>query len=93
MGKGEQMWDMLADRMDLSEETLPEQPIVEILGENRVLVENHRGIKGYSRQCVIIHVRFGEIYILGDCLQVVRMSKDRVIIRGVIHQVSLKRRC
>lgn len=93
LGTGEKIWDMLADSMDLAEETLPGQPIVEILGENRVLVENHRGVKGYSRQCVIIHVRFGEIHVSGDCLQVVCMSKERLIIRGVIHQVSLKRRC
>lgn len=93
MGKGEKIWDLLTDRMDLAEEALPGQPIVEILGQNRVLIENHRGVKGYSRQCVVIHVRFGEIHVSGDCLQLVRMSKERLIIQGTIHQVSLKRRC
>lgn len=93
MGKGEKIWDLLADRMDLTEEALPGQPIVEVLGYNRVLIENHRGVKGYTCQCVVVHVRFGEIHVSGDCLQLIRMSKERLIIQGVIHQVSLKRRC
>lgn len=92
MGKGEKIWDLLTDKMDLAEEALPGQPIVEILGQNRVLIENHRGVKGYSRQCIVIHVRFGEVHVSGDCLQLVRMSKERLIIQGMIYQVSLKRR-
>jgi sporulation protein YqfC len=84
---------MLTDKMDLAEEALPGQPIVEILGQNRVLIENHRGAKGYSRQCIVIHVHFGEVHVSGDCLQLVRMSKERLVIQGMIHQVSLKRRC
>ena len=93
MGKGEKIWDILSDSIGLAEESFPGQSIVEILGENRVLIENHGGVKGYSRQCVIIRVRFGEIHVSGDCLQLLRMSKERLVVSGVVHQVSLKRRC
>jgi sporulation protein YqfC len=93
LGKGDRLWDFLTDKMDLAEETLPGQPIIEILGENRVLIENHRGVKGYSRQCIVIRVRFGDVHVSGDCLQLICMSKERLIIQGMIYQVSLKRRC
>ena len=93
MGKGEKIWDLLTDQIDLAEEALPGQTIEEIAGENRVLIENHMGVKGYSCQCIIIRVRFGDIHVSGDCLQLTRMSKERLVIKGKIHQVTLQRRC
>ena len=50
MGKGRMILQRLADGADLSAEPLPGQPIVEIAGDRRVLIENHFGVKEYSRE-------------------------------------------
>lgn len=80
------------ERLDLPGETLPGQVLVEIAGENRVLVEHHMGIREYTRQRIGIQVRFGLIQVMGDCLTLCSMTKEQLIITGRIDGVLLKRR-
>lgn len=93
MGKGERLWERLADGIALSEEVMPGKPLVEICGNDRVLIENHRGVKGYGQERIIVAVTYGEIHICGRCLQLHRMSRERLVIRGRIDHVALHRRC
>lgn len=92
MGKAETFWQRLSDAADLGEESLIGQVIVEITGENRVLIENHMGVKGYSREKIVIRVRYGYIHVCGEHLELIRMSRDTLVIRGKILQVCLNRR-
>lgn len=93
MGRRERLWDMLLDGANLPDETMPGQTIVEISGEQRVLIENHLGVKGYGRERIMVKVRFGEVHVCGTCLELIRMSKERLVIHGKIEQVNLHRRC
>lgn len=92
MGKGNKFWSVLMEGTDLEEETMPGQSIVEIAGENRVLIENHLGVKGYTREKIIVAVGFGEIHVCGRCLELRRMSKRCLVILGEIGQITLNRR-
>lgn len=92
MGAGEGFWDRLTERADLWEEPLPGQPIVEVAGTERVLIENHGGVLSYSRECITVKVRFGCIQICGCGLKIRRMSREQLIVGGRIDSVSLHRR-
>jgi len=92
MIKGERLWQRFAENTDLSEEYLPGNTIVEIAGENRVLIERHLGVKGYSHECIIVKVKFGYIHVCGSCLELCRMTSEQLVIKGRIDQVSLQRR-
>ncbi len=80
------------ERLDLPGEQLPGQVLVEILGENRVLIEHHRGVREYSRERIGVCVRFGLVEITGCALELKRMSADQLVITGRIHGVQLRRR-
>lgn len=82
----------LLDQFDLPGETLPGQVLVEIAGENRVLIEQHRGIREYSPQRIGVCVSYGMVEIYGSGLELRCMSKDQLIICGQIDSVTLKRR-
>lgn len=82
----------LWERFDLPGERFPGQVLVEIMGDNRVLIEHHRGVREYSRECIGINVRFGVIQILGRCLELRCMTKEQLVISGKIDCVTLKRR-
>ena len=86
MGKGRMILQRLADGADLSAEPLPGQPIVEIAGDRRVLIENHFGVKEYSR------VKYGLVCVCGCDLELIRMTKEQLIISGRIDAVTLIRR-
>lgn len=82
----------LWEQLDLPGESLPGQVVVEITGDNRVLVEHHRGVREYSRECIGVNVKFGVVQICGRCLQLRCMTKDQLVISGKIDGVTLKRR-
>ena len=92
MGKGRMILQRLADGADLSAEPLPGQPIVEIAGDRRVLIENHFGVKEYSREKIGVKVKYGLVCVCGCNLELVRMTKEQLLISGRIDAVTLIRR-
>lgn len=67
-------------------------PLVEIAGTNRILIENHAGVSGYSSDCICVKVKFGHIQLIGCGLEIAKMTRDQLIIRGRIREVKLCRR-
>ena len=92
MSKEGKIRRFLEETTDLSGEAAPGQSILELLGDNRVLVENHRGVQEYSRERIGIRMRFGSVCILGCGLELMHMTRDQLVIRGRIDSVQLNRR-
>lgn len=82
----------LWERLDLPGESFPGQVLVEIAGENRVLIENHRGVGAYSPQKIGVKVPYGMIEITGAGLDLRSMTREQLVIAGQIEAVTLKRR-
>ena len=89
----ESLLQQLLDRLDLSEEELPGKPLLELLGDCRVLVENHQGITEYTPERIGIRVCYGSIHINGQNLRLHRVSGRKLLIVGLIHNISLRKRC
>lgn len=92
MKKGRNFMVRLAEEADLPGESLPGQPIVEIAGERRVLIENHFGVREYSRERIGVKVKYGLVNVCGDGLELSRMTKEQLVISGRIDCVALLRR-
>ena len=92
MGRGRNFFERLAEETDLSGQPLPGQPIVEIAGDRRVLIENHFGVKEYSKERITVKVRYGCVSICGCQLELLRMTREQLVIRGRIDGVSIQRR-
>ena len=93
MDRKEKIINWLTDGTYLSGEPIPGQFLAEILGDNRLLIENHKGILEYTREKIRIKCGFGSVSVCGSGLEIFRMSKEQLIIRGRIDVVSLFRRC
>lgn len=91
MGRGRGILERLADG-EFAEAPLLGVPIVEIAGEKRVLIENHAGVKGYSRESVWVKVPYGCVRVCGCDLEILRMTGEQLIIQGRIDSVTLQRR-
>ena len=92
MGKGRMFLERLAEEADLGTDGIPGQTIVEIAGEGRVLIENHDGVMGYSRERILVKVKFGCISVCGCGLELLKMTREQLVIRGRIDAVTLQRR-
>lgn len=66
-------------------------PLVEILGDQRLLIERHKGVLGYDREKICIKLSFGMVLVCGCNLEITHMSKIQLVITGKIHSVVFKR--
>jgi sporulation protein YqfC len=82
----------LTETMDLPAEPVPGIPLVEISGENRVLIEHHQGVVGYGKDKICVRVKYGQVIIEGRCLEIVRMRVNQLVISGSICSVTLARK-
>ncbi len=92
MGRGRFLIDRLTEEADLAAQPLPGQPIVEIAGDRRVLIENHFGVKEYGAQRITVKVKYGCVCICGDNLELMRMTREQLVICGRIDCVTVQRR-
>ena len=84
--------ERLAAEIELAGEPIPGQPLVEICGENRLLIENHRGVSRYGSEMICVRVAFGEIAVRGCDPTLGRMSRTQLLICGAIDSVALVKR-
>ena len=91
MGNSRKIWEQLVAESGLDTQIVSGQPITEISGDRRVLIENHLGVIAYSKEKIRIRVKFGCICVCGCGLELLRMSKEQLIIQGNIQCVSLHR--
>lgn len=82
----------LAEEMEMSGEVAPGRPLVEICGERRVLIENHRGVLSYGSEQISVSVSYGEVVVRGCGLELARMTREQLVICGRVDGVSLVRR-
>lgn len=84
--------ERLAEGADLPGEAMPGQPLVELAGDHRVLIENHNGVTEYGRERISVRVRYGQLVVCGCGLELARMTKEQLVIIGRIDGVTLHRR-
>lgn len=91
MARKTSVFQRLLDEVDLSEEALPKQPIVELLGDGRVLIENHRGVIQYGSDQIRAQVSFGTVCVVGSNLRLRLMTGEKLVILGRIDGVEIQR--
>ena len=74
----------ISKRLDLPPEILTGDPIAELKGRGELCVQCHRGITAYSGSCICIATRTGALRVSGEGLQVLRMDRERIVVRGRI---------
>lgn len=70
---------------------MPGQSVVELLGDNRVLVENHRRIIEYDLERACIAVSYGKVIIMGCNLQLRHVASRKLLVTGRIERIELYR--
>ena len=91
MHKSNSLWSKLTLAADLPDEPIPGLPLVEIVDNCRVLIENHKGVNEYGENLIRIRVAFGSVCVCGQKLELAHMDKGQLIVCGVIESVQLNR--
>ncbi|PKM72964.1 MAG: sporulation protein [Firmicutes bacterium HGW-Firmicutes-16] len=74
---------------DLPAELVPGVPKLTLSGGSEVLIENHEGLKSYSRDLIEVRGRNMLMQIRGEDLELSAMTKTELVISGIIVAVEL----
>lgn len=91
MGEKRSVLRQLLDEAGLEDEALPTQCVVELLGEGRVLIENHKGVIEYGSEAIAARAEFGSVRIVGVNLRLRLMTAQKLVIVGKIDAIALER--
>lgn len=64
-------------------------PILELVGQRRLLIENHQGVLSYAPDEIKIKVSYGCITVVGNELQLMEMSRVKLAICGRIDTLQI----
>ena len=73
----------LGQMCDLSRDVVAGLPVISMLGDCEVFIENYRGILEYSSEYLKVSTKIGNIRVSGS-------NQDEILLRGRIGKVSLK---
>lgn len=62
-------------------------PYISMTSDRDICIENHRGIKTFEKNRIIVVYRGGNIMICGDNLHIKHMNSDMILIEGYIKSV------
>lgn len=74
--------ERVSDRFDLPGEVIAGLPKLEILGFRKASIENHKGMKEYGDNEIVIAVNKGSVHIRGTGLKVSVMNEREIIVNG-----------
>lgn len=75
---------------DLSAQQISGTPLVEIAGNRRVLIENHKGVAEYEKERIVVLSKNGRIIISGCSLEIQQMSRHQLVVFGNIDGVFVE---
>ena len=90
MGRESNFRQRLAEIFDLPQEVILDLPLISIVGNLNLKVENHRGIIKYTPELVEIKIKRGQLIIEGRQLNIEQIKKEKVVVVGKIDNLSFK---
>ncbi len=91
MEKRKPMLRLIAEAVDAPRELLAGEPLIEMAGDQRLMIENHTGVKVYTGNCIRVGIKGGTVSIEGCGLRIARMQKKQLVIVGTIRNLCLER--
>ena len=85
------MMQRFTEHATLAGEPILKQPLLELCGENRLLIEHHMGIGEYSSETIHVNVKFGCICVTGTDLELCCMTAEQLVITGNIEMFTLRK--
>ena len=64
--------------------------VIEIVENKRILIEQHKGVAAFACEEVCVKVQKGFVHVTGKRLEILCMTKEKIVICGVIESVRLR---
>ena len=78
----------VANNFDIPQEVMSNVPVIRLIGNKEISVENFTGLVEYTEQKIRLSTQSGMLVIDGIKLRAKSMTAEQIIIRGTILQVA-----
>lgn len=85
------LWRKLPELLEIPDQTMPGEPIIEVYGDNRVLIEGRCAVTRYDSAQIQLRNACGTVCIYGCNLCMAELSCSRMIIKGNICNITISR--
>ncbi|MFA9465777.1 MAG: YabP/YqfC family sporulation protein [Velocimicrobium sp.] len=83
-----EIMESLSEAMKLPSDILAGAPILSMIGQRQLLVENYKGIIEYTEERIRIQTKIGRILVEGTCLNIEYYTVDDMKIIGCITMIQ-----
>lgn len=88
MSKKSNFKKRISDTFDLPEEIILDTPIIKIVSNNELTIENHKGLLEYSPTLLRMNSQLGTIKIIGHHIQIKEINQCDIVICGEIYSLE-----
>ena len=86
--KFEKSRDVIAEKFDLPKDVVLNLPKITIIGNNEIIIENHKGIILFERDIIKVNTKVKVINIEGENFEILYIGDSTITISGRFKSVS-----
>ena len=79
--------EQVSEKIKLSSDILAGAPIVTMIGQTELSIENYKGIIEYTGDLLRIQTKIGKLHIEGKHLVICSYSEDAMKVKGMIRKI------
>ena len=80
--------EYISEKFELEKGMLTSDSVIELVGDEKLTIENHRGILRYSDEEMQIKASFGTVCISGKNLSVSELVCEEITVKGEICKIE-----
>jgi sporulation protein YqfC len=88
MSKKVKMKKQISKTFDLPEEIILDTPVVKIISNNELTIENHKGILEFSSDLIRMNSKLGTIKVSGKYIRIKEIDECCIVICGEIQSLE-----
>ena len=81
-------WQRLAGILEIPQDIIMDFPRITMLGNQQLLVENHKGIIEYTPSVVRIKLNQGELIVAGKNLMLGNLQMEQILVEGIVEEIK-----
>lgn len=74
----------LAEIIQLPKDLVYREPVLTMIGQKEVCIENYKSVRYYTETCIILMTKHGELRLEGDKLSIESYNNEEINITGMI---------
>lgn len=81
----------VSDKLSLPKDIVLNMPIIKIIGDKEILIENHSGLLEYSLETIKLKSNLGDLILNGTGFEIKDINDENIFILGSIESLNFVR--